>query len=284
MKLSIIIPTIGRKTLQNVLSAIFSCNNFEKIDPEIIVVRDAAEGPFLSELEKKFPHVHWYNTKEKSYSGGARNIGIEKASGEIIVFLGDDTIPTPDWLKYVSNFHLLHPGKEAVLLGKISWTPELAKDSFHKWLENNAQFSFSSIRKNGSDWRHFYTSNISLKKELIGKERFSDQFVGWGFEDTEFGYRLFQKGMKLFYEPNCEVLHDHPQEESQVWNQTRNARKNAVVFETLHPEISLIPRGIKLSLLKFLILLSYAIPTQKMRWWRQWKKNWMYEEENLTSY
>ncbi len=275
MKLSIIIPTIGRNTLQGVLEAIVNSDGFETIAPEIIVVRDAVEGEFLAKLEHEFPQVTFIATKEKSYAGGARNLGIEKATGEVIVFLGDDTIPQSDWLKRVSGFHEKNKTKQSVLLGKISWAPELAKDGFHHWLENNAQFAFHSIKNHGANWRHFYTSNISMKRELIGEERFSDRFTGWGFEDTEFGYRLSNNGMKISFDPECEVLHDHKQEEEQVWAQTRNARKNAEVFESLHPEISLIPRGGKRSLLQILILLSHLIPTQKMKWWRKWKKSWL---------
>lgn len=275
MKISIIIPTIGRSTLREVLFGVMNSQSFEKIDPEIIVVRDAVEGEFLAKQEKDFPKVKFLCTLEKAYAGGARNLGIEKSTGEVIAFLGDDTIPQSDWLERVMSFHSAKKNKDDVLLGKVSWTPDLAKDNFHHWLENNTQFAFSSIEKEGADWRHFYTSNISLKKELIGNDRFSDKFVGWGFEDTEFGYRLFKKGMKISYDAKCEVLHDHKQKISNVWEQTRNARKNAEVFESLHPEISLIPRGKKRVLLKIAIFLSYLIPAQKMKWWRKWKRSWL---------
>ena len=81
--------------------------------------------------------------------------------------------------------------------------------------------------------------------------------------------------MKLSFLPECEVLHDHKQEENRVWEQTRNARKNAMIFEKLHPEISILPRGGKWFLLKILIVLSYLVPTQKMKWWREWKQGWL---------
>ncbi len=275
MKISIIIPTIGRSTLRDVLYGIMNSKNFAKIDPEIIVVRDAVEGEFLSQLEMEFPKVSFFCTPEKSYSGGARNLGLEKATGDIIAFLGDDTVPQSDWLERVFDFHRKNKKKEEVLLGKVSWTPELARDSFHIWLENNAQFSFKSIAKHGANWRHFYTSNISLKKELLGKERFSDAFIGWGFEDTEFGYRLWKKGMKVLYDEKCEVLHDHAQEISKVWGQTQNAHKNAEVFERLHPEIHILPSAGKRFILKILIILSHLIPTKQMKWWREWKKSWL---------
>ncbi len=275
MKLSIIIPTVGRSTLREVLVGLMNSQNFAEISPEIIVVRDAVEGEFLAKLEKEFPHVKFFCTPEKAYAGGARNLGIEKATGEVIAFLGDDTIPQPDWLARVTSFHSEKKDKDDVLLGKVSWTPELAKDEFHHWLENNAQFAFSSIAKKGADWRHFYTSNISLKKELIGKDRFSNKFIGWGFEDTEFGYRLAKKGMRISYDAKCEVLHDHEQEEEKVWEQTANASHNAEVFEELHPEVSILPRAGKVFALKLLITLSHLVPTKKAAWWRKWKKAWL---------
>ena len=43
MKLSIIIPTIGRESLKSVLEAIFLSNNFDQIKPEIIIVVDGAK-------------------------------------------------------------------------------------------------------------------------------------------------------------------------------------------------------------------------------------------------
>lgn len=275
MKLSIIIPTVGRSTLREVLSGLVNSQNFAEINPEIIVVRDAVEGEFLAKLEKDFPKVKFFCTPEKAYAGGARNLGIEKATGEVIAFLGDDTIPQPDWLEHVSDFHSENQGKDEVLLGKVSWTPELAKDAFHHWLENNAQFAFKSIAKHGATFWHFYTSNISLKRELIGEDRFSDQFTGWGFEDIEFGYRLSQKGMKISYDAKCEVLHDHKQEEEKVWEQTRNAKKNATIFESLHPEVHILPSAMKRLFLWKLIILSYLVPTKKAKWWREWKRCWV---------
>lgn len=276
MKLSIIIPTVGRSTLREVLFGLMNSKNFEKIDPEIIVVRDAVEGDFLAKQEKDFPKVKFLCTLEKACAGGARNLGIENSTGEVIVFLGDDTIPQKDWLERVFAFHREKNNKDDVLLGKVSWTAELAKDEFHHWLENNAQFAFSAIERHGANWRHFYTSNISLKRELIGEDRFSDKFIGWGFEDTEFGYRLVKKGMKIFYDATCEVFHDHKQEEEKVWEQTRNSRKNAVIFEKLHPEVKILPCAGKVFALNVLIALSHLVPTKKAAWWRKWKKAWLY--------
>ena len=270
MKLSIIIPTLGRETLGTVLDALEQCDGYKEINPEVIVIFNGDKD--VKEVEEEYFKIF----KAKTLGAGpARNLGIEKSSGEVIAFLGDDTIPAHDWLQKVYDFHIIHTSQKEALLGKVSWTSELAKDPFHRWLENNAQFAFRSIAKRGATWRHFYTSNISMKRALIAGERFSDKFKGWGFEDTEFGYRLARRGLRLHYDPTCEVFHDHEQNLEGVLAQTKNAKKNARIFEKLHPEVKLIPRGVKKFLLQSLIILSYAYESKNMTWWRKWKKVWM---------
>lgn len=191
MKCSVIIPTIGRKTLPQVLEAIYANDNFEILNPEILVVFD---GKIRKDLTlPQNANFQIFETGKKVFAGGARNLGIEKSTGNILIFIGDDTIPQKNWLQKIVDFHQKFPDEKRGLLGKISWTTELQNDDFHQFLENGAQFNFSQIRKKGAAWKHFYTSNISIKKSLIGEERFSDKFNGWGFEDIEFGYRLEKK-------------------------------------------------------------------------------------------
>ena len=133
MKLSIIIPTIGRSTLREVLEGIVNSQNFITIHPEIIVVRDAVEGPLFTELEKEFPQVIFIATKEKSYAGGARNLGIEKATGEVIVFLGDDTIPEKEWLERISDFHKTNKSKKRDTFRNFSFKHTLSSLYFQNY-------------------------------------------------------------------------------------------------------------------------------------------------------
>ena len=264
MQLSIIIPTLNRPTLDHVIEGVRACRGYSEETVEMIVI-------------------------ENHTTSQARNIGLDLAQGEIISFLGDDTVPQKDWLEKVLDFHQKHPKKKAVLLGKVSWTPELAQDPFHQWLEQHAQFQWNKIAARadsppvkgglGGDnaWKFFYTSNISLKKSFINEERFSTKFKGWGFEDTELGYRLSQKGMKLHFDASCEVLHDHEMTEEGLIQNTRNARKNAAIFEKLHPKVNILPSNLKKIILKLLIILTWPLQfiSKKTYWWRIWKKNWL---------
>jgi GT2 family glycosyltransferase len=50
------------------------------------------------------------------------------------------------------------------------------------------------------DFRSFYTGNISLKTAFLREHGvFDEDFKGYGFEDTELGYRLEKGGLRLLY-------------------------------------------------------------------------------------
>jgi len=278
---SIIIPTVGRLTLEKVLKNLLICEGIEEIQPEIFVVFDRNKRNISIESEL----IQVLETKQKSYAAGARNLGLSKSTGDIIIFIGDDTYPEQDWLKKHMMFHQENPEIDKAYLGMIDWVPSLREDEFHKWLLDNGQFAFKKIKKKGANWQHFYTSNISLKRKRIGFSSFSGQFYGWGFEDIEFAYKISKKmtGLNIVFDPSCRVNHDHPQTFSYFLDHTMQAQKNAFVFETLHPEVRILPRGIKKIGLKIIVLILHVFPKellkksrkgQRLYWWREWKQIW----------
>ncbi len=274
MKISIIIPTVGRRTLGGVLEALFLNKKFDQINPEILVVFDGRQS---SNFVIEHDNVKILETGEKVGVSGTRNFGIEKSIGDVIVFIGDDTFPDKNWLQKIHIFHSENSNKNQALLGRIHWTEDLIKDPFHVWLESHAQFDFKNLDKGKTpDWHHFYTSNISLKRELIGEQRFSEKFYGWGFEDSELGYRLEKKGMQIHYDKLVEVFHDHRQTLEKMMAQTRQARSNALTFERLHPEIEILPKGLKKWQLQiFIFVVAPFSFIKRVYWWRCWKKAWL---------
>ena len=248
IKLSIIIPTIGRRVLTETVQTIVAQVKRDSLPVELLLVFD---GKWEKELKEKFEKdvfIHCLETGKKGGASAARNIGLNQAKGDVILFLGDDTIPEKGCIKCHLDFHLYNKKPYQSLLGMVDWTDELKKDDFHKWLLDNAQFDFKYLQNNPPSWKHFYTSNISLKRSFIGESRFATEFTGWGFEDTEFG-------------------------------NTRHSKKNARIFEKLHPEIEIIPRGLKkLILINMLMFIWFVKPFNKeLQWWFVWKKAWLFD-------
>ncbi len=269
MKYSIIIPTIGRKTLSKVIDGICACEDFEKINPEILVIFDGIQS---LKLDNK--NIKILETKQKVYAGGARNLGIDESSGDVLVFIGDNGVPDKFWLSRIVKFHKKFPENNLALLGKTEWKE---KTNFTDFLENKAQFDFKKIAKLGANWRHFYTSNLSFKKEFLGSEKFSDKFEGWGFEDSELGYRLEQKGMSLVFDENTIIFRTDSPTILDVIEKTKSSKKNAKIFELLHSEVKVLPNGCKKMILSILIFFAGMLSPffEKIKWWHLWKKSWI---------
>lgn len=84
-------------------------------------------------------------------------------------------------------------------------------------------------------WLSFYTGNISVEREWLAKAGpFEDKrFEGYGWEDTDMGYRLYKLGMKFYH--NEQILTYHQEHPVASTNQT-DAKKNAYIFLMKFPD------------------------------------------------
>jgi hypothetical protein len=75
------------------------------------------------------------------------------------------------------------------------------------------QFSYHYM-KDGTiyDFRHFYTSNVSISRGLLENEPsgFSTDFPLAAFEDAEYAYRLRRHGLRIMYQASARAWHNHP--------------------------------------------------------------------------
>ncbi len=258
MKFSIIIPTFNRVEVLRRNLNLLATQTFD--DFEVIVVDDGStdETPrLLREFEGKVKYPFKTLSQKNSGQGVARNQAIEKAEGEILLFLGDDMLPLPNLLAQHAEFHQNHPEENFACLGLVHWHPEIRITRFMRWLERSGvQFKFHDLEKDSKvDFWRFYTSNISLKRKFLGTERFSEDMKGWGFEDAELGLRLEKKDLKLLFCPSAVVQHFHEISSESLQERQFAAGKNAAAFQKLHPEMQILPQGGKLFLQKIIATL-----------------------------
>jgi glycosyltransferase involved in cell wall biosynthesis len=258
--LSIIIPTYNRaekleKTLEYLHTQSLSLESYE-----IIVVNDGSTDQTEELLKKwtaKSSVVHALHQKNAG-QGVARNHGLKKAEGEVVLFIGDDIYATENFLLSHVRFHQDHPEENAACLGITEW--EEPSTPFMNWLTHGGpQFAYDKLKsgQEASFW-FFYTSNLSLKTSLLIKESFDEDFKGYGWEDIELGYRLHKNAdLKLIYTPEALATHDHAMEEKDLERKMLSIGKTAKIFQTKHPELQVIPGGIK----KILLTLVSSLPT-----------------------
>jgi HAD superfamily hydrolase (TIGR01662 family) len=91
---SVVVPTIGRPSLDDLLDALATGTGPRPA--ELIVVDDRADGPDLSVDRPGLPRTRVLRTR----GGGparARNLGWRAARTEWVAFLDDDVVPDGDW-------------------------------------------------------------------------------------------------------------------------------------------------------------------------------------------
>lgn len=240
MVFSVVVPTYNnRRVLPEVLDALES-----QVDApafEVIVVNDGSTDGTREMLETRRFRVpatllHQANTGPAA----ARNRGVDRATGELVAFLGDDTIPAPDWLAAHWRTHQrFHPIQPCALIGYTRWHVRVKPTRFLSYInEYGLQFGYRLIRfPVDLPFNFFYTSNVSLPRDLIARRRFDEGFPYAAWEDSELSYRLKKDGLTLIYEPAAVTAHDHPTDFMRFCERQEKAGYSAVVFFQRHPEM-----------------------------------------------
>ncbi len=242
--LSVVIPTynrraILRKTLLALMSQTLAPEKFE-----VIVVDDGSADDTVSMVGQLNPAFGLRILAAKhAGANAARNLGIQAAQGNVILITGDDMIPEPSFLEAHATFHERHPSEMDAMLGFIDWSPEITVTPFMKFIvspEGGQQFSFHEVRDGKADFRLFYTSNLSLKRDLLFKQAvlFDPDFTYPAYDDVELGYRLSAQGLQLHYNAMAVTSHHHEITLAGFVQRQRKAGHMAVVLARKHPELS----------------------------------------------
>ena len=148
-------------------------------------------------------------TKEHGGPGAARNLGARTTSRPLVLFVGDDMVPTRELVAAHLERHRANPAPEVAVLGRSDWHPD-AHGRINRWLDWSAtQFDFGSIDGSEAGFGHFYSSNVSLKRDFFLEAGGFDEDFVYYYEDLDCGWRLSEKGMRLLYEPRARTLHLH---------------------------------------------------------------------------
>lgn len=244
-RFSIIIPTFNRMdVLPEVLTALDrqEAHDGTRVPEfEVIVVDDGSTDStweWLQDFRPGYPLTR--QRQENAGPAKARNWGVERADGDRVAFLGDDTVPFPGWLACHLRAADDHPRPEkTAVIGYTAWHERMRLNPFLRYInEYGLQFGYALIDDPGNvPFNFLYTSNLSLPRELLLEEPFNTEFPYPAWEDIELSYRLKKKGLGLIYESRARVFHDHPTDLNRFMARQEKAGYSAIVFNRLHPEL-----------------------------------------------
>ncbi|MBF0375937.1 MAG: glycosyltransferase [Desulfamplus sp.] len=242
---SVIIPTYNRcKILYKVLIAL-ERQTVDKYRSEILVIDDGSTDNTASMVKDFLINSKLnirYFFQENKKQGAARNLGIEHAEMPIIIFIGDDTVPDPNFIESHLTFHKnLEEPNESCVIGYTTWHKDIKVTPFMQYIgEFGHQFGYSLIDGVGPlRFNFYYTSNLLIPSSVLSKQDyfFDEDFDVYGWEDIELGYRIENSGAKLFFNRDAIAYHYHPVTVSSFCRRQENVGKASNIFIKKHPEL-----------------------------------------------
>lgn len=169
---------------------------------EIILVDSSKDGTSATVAEY-FPQVRLVHLDDQTDPGTARNMGVQRARGQIIAFIDADCIASRDWLENIVNALTDHYGAVggAVLNGNsasdiVGLSGYLIE--FRDFIPGRPQ----------REVMHIPTCNIAYFKTVFEE---AGPFKGEYYpqEDLVYNHALAERGIRILWEPSIRVYHRH---------------------------------------------------------------------------
>lgn len=228
--MTVVIPTLGRATLRDVLDGLANQRGAEPF--EVLTVEDPS-GAGAQELGEG----HGRLRAARPGASAARNVGWRAAQASVVLFLGDDVVPTAHLVSEHQAWHARHPEPEVAVLGHVRWAPGLRVTPFMRFLEEGTQFDFGTISGVEASPGKLYTANVSLKRELLERAGgFDEERFPYLMEDVELALRLAPLGLRLLYNSSAVGDHHHPVTLEEYEERMRAVARAERMLVASHPQ------------------------------------------------
>jgi peptidoglycan/xylan/chitin deacetylase (PgdA/CDA1 family)/GT2 family glycosyltransferase len=186
-----------------ILQAVSSLVQQDFDEPFEVVVATSGGDRTGELVRENFPGIRVMESQVRLMPGGARNLGMKFARGEIIAFLEADCIARPDWIRNRIAAH--REGHDAVAGSVAVANPESAAARataflcFDNRLEGSPQGPAGSPR----------SYHLSFSRELLNRAGPFDEALRVE-EDTLMVERLSELGVGAWFEPSVCIEHVGP--------------------------------------------------------------------------
>lgn len=251
MDVSVVIPSYNAgPQLRRLLTSLAHCGLDAGDSLEAVVVDDGSTDgteDLLDGLAARFELTYLFLPRTTaSGRAAARNAGIEKASGEVLVMVDADQIVEPDFIAAHTRYHRLRT--DLVVVGPRRDLGDGAYDDERLAREFStaampavvgrddreqiiAEFS-ENFNNLATCWHLMFSCNSSVRREhLLAVGGFDEAFLGWGLEDSELGYRLRRRGLTFAYNPAAVVYQRGRQVTPEMFQEWR---RNLTYFMDKH--------------------------------------------------
>jgi glycosyltransferase involved in cell wall biosynthesis len=165
-----------------------------------------------------------------------RNRAIDLARGRVLLFSDDDMVPDDGALP---RRHLAAQARRpGAWVSRLIVPDEVVDTPFQHYWRRKLHAGTERLADGTEMGRSgFWFATLSLPRDLLGHQRFSPAFDGYGWQDHELGYRLWWAGVRARFLREATILHiDRVTFETAVSKYYRLGRR-AWTFARLHPRL-----------------------------------------------
>ena len=238
-RLSVVIPSLNRaETLARTIDRIQQ-QTVSRETYEVLVINNNSTDHTQSVLSQKvalYPNLRAF-TQAKPGAAATRNVGIQEAAGDLILFIDDDIFADQGLIENHLNYH--EKNDNASVIGKVVYPWEQSTDPFLRYLRHRGIFEPYDLNSSlPIDFSYYHTGNASTsRKMLLEVGGFDEEFWKYGMEDIELGYRLERKGCRNVAGPLAKASHEYFPTCRQFVDRCVQAGFSLGKLVDLHPEL-----------------------------------------------
>lgn len=216
MKVSVIVPVFkGERTLDNCLDSLED-QTIPKNSYEVLTVVDKEGYNKKTEEILNSHKIRVIFSPKRLYYGGIRNLSIKNTKGEVIAFIDQDCYASNRWIEVITKDFENYDVEMVYGKRKSLW--ENTKFKRFKELEYTVKSGKAQENEkrifSKNNWKEAYIvsgQNMAFKREICDKYGFFDEQYGpYGSEDLVFQFKLLLNNVKIMFDPEMLVTHDHP--------------------------------------------------------------------------
>lgn len=236
-EISVVIGTYNQAKLLPKIVASYASQDLSPEKFEVIIVDSSSTDATKELLESYTEEYSWlrYFIQKNTGKAAARNRAVKESLGKYIIITDSDMVAHPSFIR--EHLEANQKAKQQVCFeGYALNLTNLSQPV-------NAQKLIPQVNKKGVfskrlGWYWFLTGNLSMPRSLFEQEAgFSTDFSAYGWEDIELGYRLYKKGVPLFYLKKAINYHYHLVDNNEDYQRFFEKGATARIFLKKHPEL-----------------------------------------------
>ncbi|WP_075958325.1 glycosyltransferase family 2 protein [Ornithinimicrobium sp. CNJ-824] len=207
---SVVIPTYNRV---DYIATCLQHVHRQTVQPVEVIVVDASPNHGTQRLVEQFPGVTYIRSRHgRGTTATSRAIGVERSSGDVIVYLDDDAYPSPTWLAELLKRY--GPPDVAGVGGRTDngqpHEEHEGLDEIGRLLPNGQLTGHFAARSSGDvEVDHLLGANMSMRRDVIQElGGIRDFYPGTCLrEESDIALRARAAGYRLIYTPDAVVRH-----------------------------------------------------------------------------